>query len=73
MVQATPWYNDFGGGGAQYAQAQMAQYAAPEDSSSSEEVTLQTIIRDKPKPRVVRQFMRDYLANIRGEDEVIFG
>lgn len=46
---------------------------APEEASSSEEeVSLKTIIRDRPKPRVVREFMRANLGDILGEDEEMF-
>jgi hypothetical protein len=48
--------------------------AAPAfEESSGETIDLSYIIREKPKAKVVRQFLRENLAAIQGDDEVLFG
>lgn len=41
------------------------RYAPPSSSSESSEdmITLETIIRDKPEPKIVREFLRAQLAD----------
>lgn len=40
--------------------------------SSSEEITLDTIIREKPPTKEVREFFRQNLAGIKSEEEELF-
>lgn len=47
--------------------------AEPLEDSSGETIDLAFIIREKPKTKVVREFMRENLAAIQGDDEVLFG
>ena len=42
------------------------------DDSSDEEITLPVIIKKKPPPKVVREFLRDYVADIKSEEQLIF-
>jgi hypothetical protein len=48
------------------------QYAESSESSS-ETIDVKYIITEKPKVKVLREFMRDILADVRGEDELLFG
>lgn len=43
-----------------------------EESSSEETIDLAYIVREKPKTKVVREFMRENLAAIQGDDEALF-
>jgi len=56
--------------------AQRAPMQAPppvlEESSSEETIDLAYIVREKPKTKVVREFMRENLAAIQGDDEALF-
>lgn len=49
-----------------------ALVAQPQADTSEEEVTLKSIIADKPKTKIVRAFMRANLEDIQGEDETMF-
>lgn len=40
--------------------------------SSDEEITLPVIIKKKPPPKIVREFMRDYIADIKSEEQILF-
>lgn len=62
-----PFAGSFGG-------PQLARRPVHADSSesSSEEVDLAYIVREKPEIDVVRDFMRANLADIRGDDELLF-
>ena len=42
------------------------------EESSEEEIDIKMIITKKPKPKVVREFFRAALANIKSEDELLF-
>ena len=72
MRRPQPAQQGFGGfRGAPPAETRGVQLA--DDSSESEEITLGTLIAEKPKPKVVREFFRDKLEDISGADEVLFG
>lgn len=43
-----------------------------DDEDSEDEVTLASIIEEKPKPKVVREFMRENLKAIQADDEEAF-
>ena len=43
------------------------------DDSSDEEITLPVIIKKKPPPKVVREFLREYVADIKSEEQLLFG
>lgn len=42
------------------------------ESSSEEELTIQEIIREKPRTRVVREFLRAQLIAIKSPEEELF-
>ena len=42
------------------------------DDSSDEEITLPVIIKKKPPPKVVREFLREYVADIKSEEQILF-
>ncbi len=42
------------------------------DEEEDEEITLQTIIKEKPKTKIVREFMKQNLESIKTDDDEIF-
>lgn len=42
------------------------------DDVEEEEIDLEYIIREKPKPKIVREFMQAQLDNIVGDEEELF-
>ena len=42
------------------------------ESESSEGLTLEEIIRDKPRTKIVREFFKENLAGIKSEEQQLF-
>jgi len=44
-----------------------------DDIDDEEVIDLEYIISEKPKPKIVREFMRENLASIKSEEDLLFG
>lgn len=43
------------------------------ERSEDEPITVASIIKEKPKTKIVREFMKATLSGIKSEDELLFG
>lgn len=44
-----------------------------DDIDDEEVIDLEYIISEKPKPKIVREFMKENLASIKSEEDLLFG